>query len=55
MIDDHAPALCEGLFQTLVRNDTWYVPTHVTRRMEAYAGDEAFGQTTACATCRRRS
>ena len=42
MVDDHDPALCQVLFRTLVRNKTWYVPTHVTRRMEAFAGDSAF-------------
>lgn len=42
MLDDHDPALCQALFRTLVSNSTWYVPTHVTRRMDAFAGDSAF-------------
>lgn len=42
MVKDHDPKICEGVFQTFVRNETWYVPTHVTRRMDAFAGEEAF-------------
>lgn len=42
MVDEHDPARCRALFDTLVRNDTWYVPTHVTRRMDAFADDSSF-------------
>ncbi|MDH3732781.1 MAG: amidohydrolase family protein [Gemmatimonadota bacterium] len=42
MVDDHDVEQCEAVFETFVRNDTWYVPTHVTRRMDAYADDPAF-------------
>ncbi|MCI0432156.1 MAG: amidohydrolase family protein, partial [Gemmatimonadetes bacterium] len=42
MVDAHDAAQCEATFGTLVRNDTWYVPTHVTRRMDAFADDSAF-------------
>lgn len=42
MVDEHDPARCGEVFRTFVRNETWYVPTHVTRRMEAFAGDPAF-------------
>lgn len=42
MVDDHDPALCDELYRAMIRNDTWYVPTHVTRRMDAYADDPAF-------------
>ncbi len=42
MVDRHDPEACEELFRILDRNGTWYVPTHVTRRMEAFAGDSAF-------------
>lgn len=42
MVDDHDPAVCAAEFRALVRNGTAYVPTHVTRRMEAFAGDSAF-------------
>lgn len=42
MVRDHDPARCNEVFRTFVTNDTWYVPTHVTRRMEALAGESAF-------------
>ena len=42
MVDDHDAARCDAEFETFVRNDTWYVPTHVTRRMDAYADDPEF-------------
>jgi len=42
MVDDHDEALCEDTFRTLVENGTWYVPTHVTRRMDAFADDPEF-------------
>lgn len=42
MVDEHDEARCAEIFRTLVRNDTWYVPTHITRRMDAYADDAAF-------------
>lgn len=42
MVDEHDPARCREEFATLIRNGTWYVPTHVTRRMDAMAGDSAF-------------
>ncbi|HUF88587.1 MAG TPA: amidohydrolase family protein [Gemmatimonadota bacterium] len=42
MVERHDPAVCEAEFRALVRNGTAYVPTHVTRRMEAFAGDSAF-------------
>ncbi|HSG39991.1 MAG TPA: amidohydrolase family protein [Thermoanaerobaculia bacterium] len=42
MVKDHDPKVCEEVFRTFVRNGTWYVPTHVTRRMDAFAGDLAF-------------
>ncbi len=42
MVDDHDEAACEETFRTFVDNNTWYVPTHVTRRMDAYADDPGF-------------
>lgn len=42
MVDEHDPAMCEAIFATMVRNGTWYVPTHVTRRMDAMAHDSMF-------------
>jgi hypothetical protein len=42
MVSEHNGAQCEQILQTMADNDTWYVPTHVTRRMDAMAGDSAF-------------
>ena len=42
MVDEHDEAACAEEFETFVRNDTWYVPTHVTRRMDAFADDPSF-------------
>ena len=42
MVEDHDPVMCEATYRTLVDHDTWYVPTHVTRRMDAYADDPDF-------------
>lgn len=42
MVDEHDPAMCEETFRTMIRNGTWYVPTHVTRRMDAMAHDSTF-------------
>lgn len=41
-VEDHDEARCDETFAAFVRNDTWYVPTHVTRRMDAYADDPEF-------------
>ena len=35
MVDDHDRTSCRETFEVLRENDTWYVPTHVTRRMDA--------------------
>lgn len=42
MVEHHDEDRCAETFETFVANDTWYVPTHVTRRMDAYADDPAF-------------
>jgi hypothetical protein len=42
VVEEHDPARCRKVFETLVENGTAYVPTHVTRRMEAYADDPEF-------------
>ncbi|MGE0555534.1 MAG: amidohydrolase family protein [Gemmatimonadales bacterium] len=42
MVEEHDPALCDRLFATMTKNQTWYVPTLVTRRMDAFADDSAF-------------
>jgi hypothetical protein len=42
MIDQHDPATCRATFAVMVDSGTWYVPTHVTRRMDAMADDSVF-------------
>jgi hypothetical protein len=42
MVEEHDPEQCDAAFRTLVAHDTWYVPTHVTRRMDALADDSTF-------------
>jgi hypothetical protein len=39
MVDQHDPATCAAIFEVLVDNATWYVPTHMTRRRDAVAGN----------------
>jgi hypothetical protein len=39
MVDDYDPPICNSLFAKFARNDTWYVPTHVTRLVEANAAE----------------
>lgn len=41
MVDQHDPAACADVFAVLFENETWYVPTHVTRKRDALAGDPA--------------
>jgi hypothetical protein len=42
MVDEFDPKICRQVFRTFVQNDTWYVPTHLTRKMEAFADDPTF-------------
>lgn len=42
MADQYNSEKCRDTFRVMTDNDTWYVPTHVTRRMEAFADDSAF-------------
>ena len=42
MVDGYDPAACAGLFAAMVRNGTAYVPTHVTRRFDAFVADSAY-------------
>jgi hypothetical protein len=44
MIDEYDPKICRDVFSTFVRNGTRYVPTHLTRKMDAFADDPAFRQ-----------
>lgn len=42
MVDEYNPRVCNELFKTFARNDTYITPTHVTRRMDASAHDAAY-------------
>ncbi len=42
MVDEYNPRACNEVFRTFARNDTYITPTHVTRRMDAFADDAAF-------------
>ena len=39
MVDEHDPAMANDIFAAFTSNETWYVPTHLTRWADAYAGD----------------
>ncbi len=41
MVDEHDPVAAQDIFDTFVANGTWYVPTHLTRWVDAYADDAA--------------
>lgn len=42
MVDEYDPRRCAPVFRAFSRNGTWITPTHVTRRMEAFAHDSTF-------------
>ncbi|RUA27960.1 MAG: hypothetical protein DSY77_16790, partial [Bacteroidetes bacterium] len=42
MVDEFDENILNEIFEVMIKNNTWYVPTHVTRRMEAYADDPNF-------------
>jgi len=42
MIAEHDPALCAKLHQSMVEAGAAFVPTHTTRKLDAYAADEQF-------------
>lgn len=42
MIADHDPARCDALFQAMREAGTAFVPTHTTRKLDAYALDAAY-------------
>lgn len=41
MLDEHDPQMAQAIFAAMKRNGTWYVPTHLTRWVDAYADDPA--------------
>ena len=40
MLAEHDPAMAEEIFAAMKANGTWYVPTHLTRWVDAFADDE---------------
>ena len=42
MIEQHDPALCSSIHEKMVEAGTAFVPTHTTRKLDAYANDENF-------------
>ena len=44
MIEQHDPDLCDAVFDAFVVHDTWFCPTHLTRRWEALHHDPAYRQ-----------
>jgi hypothetical protein len=42
MVDGFIPEICQRSFAAFVENGSWYVPTHVTRRLDALASDPTF-------------
>lgn len=39
MLDEHDPQMAQAIFAAMKENGSWYVPTHLTRWSDAYAGD----------------
>ena len=39
MLDKHDPKMANDIFEAMKANGTWYVPTHLTRRVDAYGED----------------
>lgn len=39
MLDEHDPQMAADIFAAMAKNGTWYVPTHLTRWVDAYAED----------------
>ena len=39
MVDEHNPAMGAQIFAAMAASGTWYVPTHLTRWVDAYADD----------------
>lgn len=37
MLDEHDPRMADAAFAAMVKHRTWYVPTHLTRWVDAYA------------------
>jgi hypothetical protein len=44
MVDEYDPKICQEVFTAFVRNKTAYVPTHLTRKMDAFADNPDYRQ-----------
>ena len=42
MLEQHDEEACSALFAAMAEHDTAFVPTHTTRKLDAYAADPAF-------------
>jgi hypothetical protein len=42
MIDTHDSELFNELVEAMVKNNTWFCPTHITRKMDAFADDKEY-------------
>lgn len=42
MVDEYDRKICQQVFKTFVRNNTRYVPTHLTRKMDAFADNQEY-------------
>lgn len=42
MVDQYSPTECAEVFRTFVKNGTYITPTHVTRKMDAFADNAAY-------------
>lgn len=42
MVNNHDPEMFAELVEVMKANNTWYVPTHITRKMDAYADDKDY-------------
>lgn len=39
MLNEHDPQMAKAIFEAMAKSGTWYVPTHLTRWVDAYAED----------------
>jgi imidazolonepropionase-like amidohydrolase len=46
MIDEHDPEMFDKLVTSMIESGTWFCPTHITRKMDAFADNEAYRQDT---------
>lgn len=42
MVDQYSPTECAEVFRTFVKNGTYLTPTHVTRKMDAFADNASY-------------